>query len=42
MHGSLRPTLGELLTTGDCGGGQQLVLVQVDFSGATEVSDKLF
>jgi len=29
-HGSLRPTFGVALVTGLCGGGQQLVLVQVD------------
>ena len=39
-HGSLRPTLGAVLVNGVCGGGQQLVLVQLDcFIG--DVSDKL-
>lgn len=40
-QGSLRPILGVVLVTGDCRGGQQLVLLQVGFSGTEDVSDKL-
>lgn len=41
IQGSFRPTFGVALITGDCGGGQQLVFVQVDFSDSKDVSGKL-
>nr|WP_286133467.1 hypothetical protein [Colwellia sp. UCD-KL20] len=41
MQGSLRPTLGAALVNGACGGGQQLVFVQIDSSGSKPVSGKL-
>ena len=40
IQGSLRPTFGAALVNGLCGGGQQLVLVQLD-SSIEDVSDKL-
>jgi|GEM_PF-3994643 len=40
-QGSFRPTFGAALVNGLCGGGQQLVLVQVDSSGTKDDSDKL-
>ena len=41
IQGSLRPTLGADLVNGVCGGGQQLVFVQVDFSDSKLVSGRL-
>jgi hypothetical protein len=41
VQGSLRPIFGTALVNGLCGGGQQLVFVQLDSSATEDVSDKL-
>ena len=41
IQGSFRPILGVALVNGLCGGGQQLVLVQLEPSDSNDVSDKL-
>lgn len=42
MQGSLRPIFGVVLVIGVCGGGQQLVSLQLDSFGATDGVDKLW
>ena len=41
IQGSLRPIFGVALVIGVCGGGQQLVSLQPDSSGAIDGVDKL-
>ena len=41
-HGSFRPSLGVPRVIGLCGGGQQLVLVQLELVGAGDLSVMLY